>query len=66
VTTSLGSGEEITCLGVSRLPVYGAGLPGTTNMMMTILVVEVYHVLFHNLAEKWRGGWRVTSGGRGI
>jgi hypothetical protein len=33
---------------------------------MTILVVEVYHVLFHNLAEKWRGGWRVTSGGRGI
>jgi hypothetical protein len=26
--------------------------------------VEVYHVLFHNLAEKWRGGWRVTGGGR--
>jgi hypothetical protein len=25
-------------------------------MMMTILVVEVHHVLFHNLAEKWRVG----------
>jgi hypothetical protein len=35
-------------------------------MMMTILVVEVYHVLFHNLAEKWRGGWRVMGQGRGI